>query len=64
MLLSDIRSLESSPKVVVLLVNPEAKAPADRAGADGFIGENAPPDELLEVIRSLKRTVNSAGEAR
>jgi hypothetical protein len=24
------------------------------------IGKNPPPDELLEVIRSLRRTVNSA----
>ena len=57
-LLSDICALGSSPKVVVLSVNPEVKAVALSAGADAFIGKNAPPDELLEVVRSLKK--NSA----
>jgi DNA-binding NarL/FixJ family response regulator len=60
-LLSDICRLESPPKIVVLSVSPEAKGPALSAGADAFIGKNAPPDELLEVVRSMKKTVNSMG---
>ncbi len=55
-LLSDICRLEAPPKIVVLSVNPEVKAAALSAGADAFIGKNAPPDKLLEVIRSLKKT--------
>ena len=60
-LLSDICRLESPPKIVVLSVSSEAKGPALSAGADAFIGKNAPPDELLEVVRSMKKTVNSMG---
>jgi len=58
-LLSDICRLASPPKIVVLSVNPEVKAVALSAGAIAFIGKNAPPDELLEVVRSMKRVVNS-----
>jgi DNA-binding NarL/FixJ family response regulator len=59
-LLSDIRALVSPPKVVVLSVNPEVRTQALSAGADAFIGKNAPPDELLEVVCSMKEKVNSA----
>ena len=58
-LLTDIRALGSPPKVVVLSVNPEVKTMAYSAGADAFIVKNAPPDELLDVVRSMKETVNS-----
>ena len=59
-LLSDIRGLESPPKIVVLSIKPEDKEPAFSAGADAFSSKNAPPEELLEVIRSLRdTTVNS-----
>ena len=59
-LLSDIRGLESPPKIVVLSIKPEDQEPAFSAGADAFISKNAPPEELLEVIRSLRdTTVNS-----
>ena len=58
-LLSDIRGLETPPKIVVLSINPEEKAPALSAGADAFISKNAPPDDLVEVVRSLKQTVSS-----
>jgi len=54
-LLSAIRVLEAPPKIVVLSVSPEDKEPALSASADAFIGKNAPPDELLEVVRSLKK---------
>lgn len=52
-LIADIRGLASRPKIVVLSVNPEDKAPALAAGADGFVGKSEPPDELLEALRSL-----------
>jgi DNA-binding NarL/FixJ family response regulator len=59
-LLSDIRGLEFPPKIVVLSIKPEEKGPALSAGADAFINKNAPPEELLGVIRSLRETtVNS-----
>ena len=59
-LLSDIRGLESPPKIVVLSIKPEDKGPALSAGADAFINKNAPPEKMLEVLRSLKKSsVNS-----
>jgi len=58
-LLADIRELDSPPKIVVLSVNPEVKETALAAGADAFISKNGPPDELLEVVRSLKESVDS-----
>jgi DNA-binding NarL/FixJ family response regulator len=53
-LLSDIRGLESPPKIVVLSIKPEVKDPALSAGADAFISKNAPPEDMLELIRSLR----------
>jgi DNA-binding NarL/FixJ family response regulator len=59
-LLADIRGLESPPKIVVLSIKPEDKEPALSAGADAFSSKNAPPEELLEAVRSLREsTVNS-----
>ena len=53
-LLSDIRGLETPPKIVVLSIKPELKELALSAGADAFISKNAPPEEMLELIRSLR----------
>lgn len=53
-LLSDIRGLEAPPKIVVLSIKPEVKGPALAAGADAFISKNALPEELLELVRSLR----------
>ena len=53
-LLSDIQGLKTPPKIVVLSVDSEDKALALSAGADAFIGMNAQPDKILEVVRSLK----------
>jgi DNA-binding NarL/FixJ family response regulator len=58
-LLSEIRGLESPPKIVVLSVKSEDKSKALSAGADGFISKTAPPDELIEVVRSQMKTVNT-----
>jgi DNA-binding NarL/FixJ family response regulator len=56
-LISDIRGLKSPPKILVLSVRPEDKELALSAGADGFISKAAPPDDLIEIIRSLKEEV-------
>ena len=58
-LLFDIRGLDSPPKIVALSIKPEDKVLALSAGADAFISMNSPPDELLEVIRSIKKAINS-----
>ena len=55
-LLEEILGLDYPPKVVVLAVNPAVEAPALSAGADAFINKNGPPDELLRVLRSLKKS--------
>jgi len=54
-LLKDIRGLESPPKIVVLSINPEDRITALDAGADAFIDKRLPPDELLEVLRLMKK---------
>jgi DNA-binding NarL/FixJ family response regulator len=54
-LLPKIRGLEPAPRTVVLSVRPEARAKALSAGADAFISKSASPDELLEVVSSLKK---------
>ena len=53
-LLADIQGLESSPKMVVLSNRSDEKDPALSAGADAFVSKSAPPEEVLELIRSLK----------
>ena len=58
-LLSDIRGLKSPPQIVVLSIKPEEKEPALSAGADAFISKNALPDELVEVVRSLRETMDT-----
>ena len=59
-LFSDIRELEYPPKVVVLSIKAEEKGPALSAGADAFFDMHSSPNELLEVIRSVRETtVNS-----
>ena len=59
-LLSDLRALKPPPKIIILSVKPEIEAPALSAGADAFVSKSAQPDELLEVVRSLKEgKVNS-----
>ena len=58
-LLSDLRGLESPPKIVVLSIKPEVKGPAMSAGADAFISKNVPPDNLVEVVRWLRDSSSS-----
>ena len=57
-LLSDIRGLKNPPKIVVLSVDSEDKVLALSAGADAFISMNAPPNDLVALVRSMKQTTN------
>lgn len=41
-------------KSVVLGIRPEAKEVAMAAGADAFVSINAPPDELMDILRSIE----------
>lgn len=61
-LLFALRGLPNPPKIIVLSVDPGMKDAALAAGADVFISKNAPPDELLEIIQSFKKSsVKSSG---
>jgi DNA-binding NarL/FixJ family response regulator len=61
MLVAQIRELESPPKIIVLSARPEDRLPALSAGAVGFISKDAPPDNILPLVRSLKHTIISEG---
>lgn len=61
-LLFALRGLPNPPIIIVLSVDPGMKDAALAAGADVFISKNAPPDELLEIIQSFKKSsVKSSG---
>ena len=53
-LVTDIRGLQTPPKIIVLSIKPEVKELAISAGADAFISKNALPEEMLELIRSMR----------
>jgi len=53
-LLTDFQTLQCRPKVIVLSSNPETKDAIMAAGADEFIGKNAPADELLPILRRMR----------
>jgi DNA-binding NarL/FixJ family response regulator len=53
-LIGQLLYLQCPPKIIVLSTNPRARESALAAGADGFISENAPPDELLPILRSMR----------
>ena len=60
-LLADIQGLESKPKIVVLSIRPEERELALSAGADAFISKSGTPEEMLELVRSVREsTVGSA----
>ena len=50
-----LRSLAPQLKIVVLHVRPEIKQTAESAGADVFISKDTPPDELLMVLRKMRK---------
>jgi DNA-binding NarL/FixJ family response regulator len=53
-LIGELHHLESPPKIIVLSIDPQTKATALAAGADGFISKNFPSDELLPLLRSMR----------
>jgi DNA-binding NarL/FixJ family response regulator len=53
--LSNIRLVNPGLKVVVLDIHPEVKHEAESAGADVFIGKDVPPDELLGILRQMRK---------
>jgi DNA-binding NarL/FixJ family response regulator len=53
--LSRIRSLAPQLKIVVLHVHPEIRQAVESAGADVFISKDTPPDELLMVLRKMRK---------
>jgi DNA-binding NarL/FixJ family response regulator len=56
-LLKEFSELQSPPKVVVLAAKPELKDAALDAGADAFVSKSYTPDSLLEVLRSMEKTL-------
>jgi len=53
--LSGLRSLASQLKIVVLHVRPEVKLNVESAGADVFISKDTAPDELLKILRKMRK---------
>ena len=53
--LSNIRLVNPGLKVVVLDIHPEVKPEVENAGADVFVSKDVPPDELLGILRQLRK---------
>jgi len=53
-LISDLHLLECHPKIIVLSLDSTTAAATLAAGADGFVGKNAPPDDLLPLLRKMR----------
>ena len=53
-LLTNIRRLQSPPKIVVLAAKPEVEGVALDAGADVFFDKSYAPDALLELLVSMR----------
>lgn len=53
--LSDIRLIDPGLKVIVLHIHSEVKHEVESAGADVFISKDMPPDELLGVLRQMRK---------
>ena len=50
-----IRSHVPQLKIVILYVHPEVKQEVEGAGADVFVSKDTPPDELLLVLRKIRK---------
>jgi len=53
-LVGDLHHLKCHPKIIVLSLDSTTAAATLAAGADGFVGKNAPPDELLPLLRRMR----------
>jgi DNA-binding NarL/FixJ family response regulator len=58
-IISDIQRLECQCKIIILSVDPDLKKPTLKAGADGFINKNYPPDKLLPILRDMKLSASA-----
>ncbi len=56
--IKNLHSIETQPQIFVLHVDPETRGEAETAGADGFISKDCPPDQLLAILRKLKKERN------
>jgi len=53
--LSQLHSLTPQLKIVVLHVRSEVRQAVESAGADVFISKDTPPEELLMVLRKMRK---------
>lgn len=53
-LLTDIHDFEFQPKIIIFSAKLNEKEKIMAAGADFFICKDAPPDELLPILNTLK----------
>ena len=51
--IKNLHLIESQPQIIVLYIQPEIRREAEDAGADVFISQDTPPDELLLVLRKI-----------
>ena len=56
-LMGEIRELEYPPEVIYLSNKPEMRKAVTGAGVGHFVLTNAPPDELLIILKDLQSSV-------
>lgn len=56
-LTGEILELENPPRVIYLSTKPEMRKALTDAGVNHFVLTNAPPDELLIILKDLQSTV-------
>ena len=52
--ISNLKSIESQPHIIVVHVRPETRGAAKAAGANYFHSKDSPPDQLLECLQLIK----------
>lgn len=52
-----LKAIAPKAKVIVLSTSPEVKDSVLHAGADAFMCKSEPPQQLLEMIRQIDRTI-------
>ena len=60
-LIADIRSLDLQLKIVCISIHPEDESEAWAAGVDHFFSKEAPPDNLIVLLNTMK-TQKTNGE--
>ena len=54
-LISELFHLEAPPQIIVLSINSQVKEQVLAAGVNYFIDKTFPPDELLPILRRLRK---------